>query len=221
MFLMNEMPVSLDGLVTEQLAPLCTSTLGHLRDYGFLKGLSPLFRPTRFVGCAVTVRIPAMDSTALHVALDSLRPGDVLVVEHSGDHTRSCFGGVTAFTAKARGAVGAVFDAPVNDFDEIVGYGFPLYSRGVTSHTTRILGIEGAINVPITVAGVVVAPGDVVWADNDGVAILDRAEVGEIAQIVAGKEAAEPELRTAIQGGAKISEFSGAAALFAKGAVTA
>lgn len=217
MFVRNPMPEPLGPEIPAALSPLCTSTLGHLRDSGFAKGLVPLARPIGFVGCAVTVRIPHMDSTAVHVAVDDLRPGDVLVVEHSGDTARSCFGGVVSFTAKQRGAVGAVFAGPVNDRDEIISYDLPVYCNGVTSHTTRILGLEGAINVPVTVGGTVIRPGDVVWADGDGVAVLDRAEALALADVIRAKEEAEPELREAIAAGKPLSEFSGAADLFAAG----
>jgi Demethylmenaquinone methyltransferase len=214
MFVRNSMPEPLDPAIASALSRVCTSTLGHMRDYGFPKGLEPLHRPIGFVGCAVTVRIPHMDSTAVHVAVDDLRPGDVFVVEHSGDTSRSCFGGMVAFTAKTRGAVGAVFGGPVNDRDEIIGYGLPIYSKGVTSHTTRMLGIEGAINVPVSIGGTVINPGDVVWADEDGIAVLDRREALAIAAVLEEKEGVEPALREAVLGGARLSEWSGAADLF-------
>lgn len=217
MFIHHPMPEPLDPEIPTVLAKVCTSTLGHLRDYGFPKGLEPLSRPIGFVGCAVTVQIPHMDSTAVHVAVDDLRPGDVFVVEHSGDTSRSCFGGMVAFTAKTRGAVGALFAGPVNDRTEIIEYGLPVYSNGVTSHTTRMLGLEGAINVPVTIGGAVIQPGDVIWADEDGVAVLDRSEVLEIAAILAEKEASEPALREAIIAGKRLSEWSGAADLFNAG----
>lgn len=218
MFERHPMPAPLDPAIAPALAQVCTSTLGHLRDYGFPKGLTPLTRPVAFVGCAVTVRIPHMDSTAVHVAVDDLRPGDVFVVEHSGDTARSCFGGVVAFTAKTRGAVGAVFGGPVNDRDEIVSYGLPVYSKGVSPHTTRVLGLEGAINVPVSIGGAVIRPGDVIWADGDGVVALDRDEALEIAAVLRGKEEGEPALRAAIADGARLSDSSGAAELFASGA---
>jgi 4-hydroxy-4-methyl-2-oxoglutarate aldolase len=214
LFIRRAMPQPLDPAIADALSEVCSSTLGHLRDYGFPKGLAPLTRPVGFVGCAVTVRIPHMDSTAVHVAVDDLRPGDVFVVEHSGDHSRSCFGGMVAFTAKARGAVGAVFDGPVNDRDEIIAGGLPVYSRGVTSHTTRVMGVEGAINVPVTIGGVVIEPGDVVWADGDGIAILNRDEALEVAAILREKEAAEPALHDAIRAGKRLAEWSGAQDLF-------
>lgn len=214
MFVRNPMPEKLDPAIALALERVCTSTLGHMRDYGFPKGLEPLQRPVGFIGCAVTVRIPHMDSTAVHVAVDALRPGDVFVVEHSGDTSRSCFGGMVAFTAKTRGAVGAVFGGPVNDRDEIISYELPVYSKGVSSHTTRVLGIEGAINVPVSIGGVVINPGDVVWADSDGIAILDRAEALAVAATLREKEGAEPALREAVREGALLSEWSGAADLF-------
>jgi 4-hydroxy-4-methyl-2-oxoglutarate aldolase len=220
MFIRHPMPDPLDPATAIALSPLCTSTLGHLRDHGFPKGLHPLDRPVGFVGCAVTVRIPHMDSTAVHVAVDDLRPGDVLVVEHSGDTSRSCFGGMVAFTALSRGAVGALLAGPANDHDEIIRYGLPVYSNGVTSHTTRVMGVEGAINVPVTVGGVVIHPGDVVWADGDGVAILERDEALDLAAVIEQKEAAEPDLREAIAAGKRLSEFTGAADLFAAGLTT-
>ena len=217
MFIYQTAAGPIEPEIVKALSEVCTSTLGHLRDYGFAKGLQPLVRPTRFVGTAVTVRIPHMDSTAVHVAVDDLRPGDVLVVEHCGDRSRSCFGGMVAYTAKARGSAGALFDGPVNDYDEIVAAGFPVYSRGVTSHTTRQLGIEGAINVPVTVGGTIVRPGDVVWADSDGVAILAPDEALGIAATLREKEEGEVPLRKAIDEGARLSDWSGAAAAFRAG----
>lgn len=216
MFVHRPAAEPLDPDTVAALADVQTSTLGHLRDHGFPRGLTPISRPLHFAGCAVTVRLPHLDSTALHVAADELRPGDVLVVDQSGD-TRSCFGGMVAFTAASRGAVGAVIAGSINDVPEILELGLPVFSSGVSSRTTRILGIEGAINVPVTVGGCVIRPGDVVFGDSDGVAVFDRAEAIAIADALRGKEAAEPELRTRIGAGGRLSDFSGAAKLFAAG----
>jgi len=216
MFMRNPSAPSIDGEVVEALSQVCTSTLGHLRDYGFPRGLVPNMRPLKFVGVAVTVRLPHLDSTALHVAADDLRPGDVLVVEQSGDEQRSCFGGLVSFTAKTRGAVGAVIDGQINDIEEMTGYGFPAFSRGIASHTTRIAGVEGSINVPVSVGGVVVLPGDVIFADSDGVAVLKPGEALDIAKLLKSKEDAEIPARQAIADGGRISDISGAAKLFSE-----
>lgn len=206
------MPQQIDDQIVSELSEVCVSTLGHLRDHGFALGLVPNKRPVRFVGTAVTVRIPHMDSTAVHIAVDMLRPGDVLVVDQSGDVQRSCLGGLVAFTAKARGAVGAVIDGCVNDYDETLAYDFPVFSRGFSPLTTRIGGIEGAINVPVTVAGAVVRPGDVVFADSDGVAFLAPDEAVGLGALLKSKEDAEIPARESISGGGSVAEYSGATA---------
>ncbi|QWF79045.1 RraA family protein [Amycolatopsis sp. CA-230715] len=216
MFVRRQAPPALDESVVDALSKVQTSTLGHLRDHGFPRGLTPIRRPLGFVGSAFTVRLPHLDSTALHVAADEVRPGDVLVVDQSGD-TRSCFGGMVAFTSATRGAVGAVVSGSINDVDEILELGLPVFSAGVSARTTRILGVEGAINVPVTVGGVVVNPGDVVFGDSDGVAVVSREEALDLAAILAGKEALEPELKEKITVGGKLSEWSGALAHFEAG----
>lgn len=212
MFVVNEMPAPIDSRIVSELTTVCVSTLGHLRDHGFALGLVPNRRPVKFVGTAVTVRIPHLDSTAVHLAVDMLRPGDVLVVDQSGDHQRSCFGGLVSFTAKARGAVGAVLDGSINDHDETLAYDLPVFSRGFSPLTTRIAGVEGAINVPVTVAGATVHPGDVVFADSDGVAFLRPADAVGLGARLAAKEDAEIPARESIASGGSIAEFSGAAA---------
>src|SRR5690625_30831 len=195
------MPRQVDAHIVDELGQTCVSTLGHLRDHGFALGLQPNRRPLKFVGTAVTVRIPHLDSTAVHIAVDMLRPGDVLVVDQSGDQQRSCFGGLVSYTAKARGAAGAVIDGAVNDYDETLAYDFPVISRGFSPLTTRIGGIEGAINVPVSVAGSVVRPGDVVFADSDGAAFLTPEEAVGLGDLLKSKEDAEIPAREKISAG--------------------
>ncbi|MGW6659583.1 RraA family protein [Rhodococcus sp. NPDC055024] len=214
MFVRNKSAAPLDQAIVKALSAVQTSTLGHRRDYGFPRGLSPLTRPVNFVGSAVTVRLPHLDSTALHVAVDSLQPGDVLVVDQSGD-TRSCFGGMVSLTAHLRGAVGAVLSGPINDLEEILELGLPVFSSGVSAHTTRLLGIEGEINVPITVGGAVINPGDVIMGDSDGLAVVSREEALELADILREREAGEPGLKHKLATGALLSDCSGAEKLFA------
>lgn len=213
MFEFHPMPTQIPEGRRRALLTVQTSTLGHLRDFGFIRGLTPNRRPLQFAGTAVTVRLPHMDSTALHVAADHLRPGDVLVVEQSGDD-RSSFGGMVAFTARTRGAEGVILAGAMNDFDEVLELGLPVYSRGVSARTTRILGVEGAINVPITVGGVVITPGDAVFADSDGIAVLSESEIDGVVADLREKEGAEPAKKEEIRAGQMLSEWSGAAQFF-------
>lgn len=214
MFTQLPMPHQIDQNIIDELKNTCVSTLGHLRDHGFALGMVPNMRPIKFIGTAVTVRIPHLDSTAVHVAVDLLRPGDVLVIDQSGDHQRSCFGGLVSYAAKARGAVGAVVDGCINDYDETQAYDFPTFSRGYSPLTTRIGGIEGAINVPVSIGGAIVRPGDVVFADSDGVAFLSPEEAIGLGALLKSKEDAEIPARSAILAGGSIAEFSGASKFF-------
>ncbi|MFL4474902.1 RraA family protein [Paeniglutamicibacter sp. MACA_103] len=214
MFIRNPMPEQLDPALVAALGTLGTSTLGHMRDHGFPRGLSPVRRPLRFVGTAVTVRIPHLDSTAVHVAADSLRPGDVIVVEQNGDENRSCFGGMVSHTAHARGAVGAVIEGCINDIDDLDGLGFPVFSRGISSLTTRIAGIEGAINVPVTIGGAIINPGDAIMADSDGIAVISPDEAWEIVAKLRAKEEREGPLKLKISAGDQLSNWTRAREVF-------
>lgn len=154
-----------------------SATLGHLTDFGFPRGLQPLIPVAeRFAGSAVTVKIPHLDSTAVQCALDEIQPGDVLVIDQSGDGQRSSFGGGLAAVAKNRGAVAVLSNGSTNDVAEIEELGLPVFSKGRTALTTRVLGLEGEINVPVSIGGVVVCPGDVVFGDGGGVAVVPREQ---------------------------------------------
>ena len=100
MFVEHHAPAPPPDAVLDALPGTSVSTVGHLTDFGFPTGLTPLFRRKSFVGPAITVKIPHIDHTAVHVAIDSLRPGDVLVIEQSGEHTRSCFGGMGSYACR-------------------------------------------------------------------------------------------------------------------------
>lgn len=213
-FVAYESPAPPPESALRQLEQTSVSTLGHLTDFGFPEGLNPLFRPLKFVGPAVTVRIPHIDHTAVHVALDYLRAGDVLVVDQSGDDSRSCFGGMASYAARCRKAAGAILSGPANDVTEIEELGFPVFSSGIAAHTTRLLGLEGAINVPVVIGGSVVQPGDVIFADSDGIAVLAQDQVGAVGSLLADKEAAEPAQKRSLDAGGSLAELSGARALF-------
>lgn len=205
------------GVTPELLAlykRVSPSTIGHMTDFGFLKGLQPLTRPIRFVGNAVTVRIPHMDSSAVHKALDVVAQGDVVVVDMSGDVQRSCWGGMVSYAAKAKGIAGVIISGCINDVPEIIELGLPVFSLGVSPLTTRILGIEGEINTAISVCGVTINPGDLIVADEDGVFAINPQTAKQFGEIAVQKQEAEIELKRQIDAGHSLASFSGAANYF-------
>ncbi len=214
MFIVNPRAQDPDPGVLEAIKKASPSTLGHLTDFGFMRGLYTLARPVKIVGPAVTVRIPHLDSTAVHYVLDVVKPGDVVVVDQSGDDARACWGGGVSYAAVKRGVAGAIVQGAITDVGEILELKFPIFYSTISALTTRILGLEGAINVPVTVGGVVVRPGDLIFADENGVAVLSPQDAARYAPILVEKEAAEPGIKARLDAGESLASISGARALF-------
>jgi regulator of RNase E activity RraA len=164
----------------EMYQAISTSTIGHLTDFGFINGLQPLFRPIQLAGNAVTVRISDMDSTAIRHALELVQPGDVLVVDMSGDDDRACWGEFRTYAALAQKIAGVVVSGCVTDLRAITRLGLPVYSKGVSARTSRALELEGEVNTTISVCGVSIQPGDLIVGDDDGLFVVNPRDAGEI-----------------------------------------
>lgn len=214
MFILHPRVQGVSPELVQLCQQVCPSTIGHMTDFGFIKELNPLFRPVKFVGNAVTVRIPHLDSTAVHKVMDIVQPGDVVCVDMSGDIERSCWGEMVSYMARAKGVVGAVIDGRMTDYRALLETGVPIYARGISPLTTRILGIEGAINVPISVAGVPVHPGDLICADDDGVWVIPPEYAKEYAERAINVQRGEIETKKKIDSGMTLAELSGAAKYF-------
>lgn len=210
----NPMPAQIAAADLALLAQVETATLGHWRHFGFLsRQIQPLIPRRRVVGTAVTIAIPGPDSTLLHHLLSLIRPGDFVIVDRLHDDRYACWGGGVTVGAKAAGAVGAVVDGPCTDLEEIVESDFPMWCRGMSSITTRIYDLGGAINVPVSVGNTVVMPGDAVLADESGVIVLSPDEVASEAQKAIDTQlrgkAREASVRDT---GVKLGDLSGATA---------
>lgn len=209
------MPAPIPQADLDKLAQAETATIGHLRDEGFVdRAIQCLLKPApRIVGTAVTVSLPAMDSTLLHHAMGLLRPGDVLVVDRMGDNRHACLGGGVAFAAKTAGAVGAIVDGPCTDLSEIEECGLPVWCRGISPVTTRLLDLGGSMNRPVNCGGVVVRAGDAILADESGVLVLSPDEVVELAELAVSRQERGLSRRPLVAAGSKMGELSGATAM--------
>jgi 4-hydroxy-4-methyl-2-oxoglutarate aldolase len=188
-----------------------TGSLGHLTDFGYAIGLEALKRPQKAVGLAFTVRIPNLDATAVHYSLGLIERGEVLVIDTSGERHRACWGGVVAHAAMLAGVAGVIVDGPVTDWAEVTGSGPPVWCRGLSALTGRRLGLEGSVMVPVQIGGAVVQPGDIVFADTDGVFFVSTDGAAQLAETLIIREAREPELKRRLDAGETIAEISGAA----------
>jgi regulator of RNase E activity RraA len=143
-------------------------------------GLSPYHRPVAqtMAGTAVTARSRGGDNLTYLRALEFCRPGDVLVIDAGGILNNAVVGGILSFYAAHIGVLGVVVDGAIRDVAEIRAREFPVYARGVT-HRGPYKDGPGEINVPISVGGMVVNPGDIVVGDQDGLMAFppDEAEL--------------------------------------------
>lgn len=167
----------------EALRGLPTSVLGDVMG-GRLIGTTALRPVNRSAvstcGNAFTVRVRAGDNLLIHKALDLLQPGDVLVVDGEGDVSRALVGEIMMTTARVRGAVAFVMDGAIRDVDAFEEQRFPCWARGVSLRGPYKDG-PGSINVPVTVGGMQVRPGDVVVGDSDGIVAVPVALAREAA----------------------------------------
>jgi 4-hydroxy-4-methyl-2-oxoglutarate aldolase len=150
------------------------ATLGHILHEGFMDyTLRCLVKGAKVVGPAVTVKTAGADSTVVHKAMEIAQKGDIVVVDRCGDMRHACWGGVVTLAASLRGIAGGIVDGLATDGEEIEKVGFPLYCKGITALTTKLLGYGGEINTIVQCGGVVVKPGDLIVADSNGILVLD------------------------------------------------
>ena len=134
-------------------------------------------------GLAVTVQCRPADNLMVHKALEVAEPGDVVVVSTCGNTTSAIFGEMMCHTATAKQLRGIVVDGAIRDVEGITRLALPAFSRTVCAGGCDKDG-PGEINVPISCGGTVVAPGDVVVGDDDGVAVVPRAHAAEVLALV-------------------------------------
>lgn len=131
-------------------------------------GLSPMREGLHLLGAALTVRTRDGDNLAIHAALRAARPGDVIVVDGGGDLTRALIGEVILAHAESKGVAGFVIDGVIRDVAAFRVSSTPCYARGVT-HRGPYKNGPGEVNVPVSIGGLIVTPGDLIVGDDDGI----------------------------------------------------
>jgi 4-hydroxy-4-methyl-2-oxoglutarate aldolase len=162
--------------------------------------IRPVYLGSRTGGTAVTAVCWPGDNLMIHAAVEQCQPGDILVVTTTSPSKDGSFGELLGTSLQQRGARGLVTTGGVRDVVELHAMGFPVFAAAVSAQGT-VKATAGAVNVPVSIGGQLICPGDAIVADDDGVAVVARAAVARTLSAARARLEKENATRAALRSG--------------------
>lgn len=192
-----------------------SDALDRLGRPGVIDGIRPLTNRVRIAGRAITVQLGdavAEGTSPRHLctsAIEAAGPADVILVAHRGRVDCAGWGGNLSRAARARRVPGVIVDGAVRDVDEAFDLSFPVFGRAATPRTARGRVIEIGWNEPVTIAGLSIAPGDLVLADSSGVVVIPTDIAADVLMVAAEIVAHDMLMADLIERGTPVGSVMG------------